>query len=464
MKFYLLPRALILALMLLSAPRVLAGADNASDFLIRSFLTDMAVISVDFSPSGAFIASGGMNRVVEIRNIDTGKVIDRLEGHEDEILAIQYSPNGKIVASGGVDKKIILWSMTTGKKITILEGHNDYVRDLAFSADGKLLCSASSDNTAIIWDVATGSRLQTLSGHPDKVTSIAFNPDGTKVVTACTDRILRVWDIESGSMVESLSGHTDEVQDVKWSNNSKYIVSGGWDNQPRVWEAESGKQVRIFSGHRADISSIAFDQNDLILATGGGDRKIKLWDMSTGGLIVDLHGSSHRADIEEVAFSPDGTRLVSVGRDGLICIWRIPSLEERISLQARWFMENWLKKKPYETSEEYDRRLNKKVEYYEDIKAQLIEQMVAYYSDNIDWGREVELGEYNADYEYFLLRTRNFGALRLKVPRNQAESFMDNYSKVIFKNLKMTFHNGNLKVQSLTAFIKGLNKRYQIST
>ncbi|MCU0535415.1 MAG: hypothetical protein MUD14_16120 [Hydrococcus sp. Prado102] len=67
------------------------------------------------------------------------------------IRAIAFSPDGKILASGTVNKKVQLWDVVTGNLLRTLEGHGDKVRTLAFSPDGKTLVSGSADKTIKIW-------------------------------------------------------------------------------------------------------------------------------------------------------------------------------------------------------------------------------------------------------------------------------------------------------------------------
>lgn len=437
--------------------------NSDTSYLKRSIVTKDAIIGIDYSPNGRYLVSGGAAKTVDIWNATTGKLIKSMEGHTDDILAVAYSPAGTIVASGGVDKKIIVWSTVTKDEVFTLEGHDDYVRDLVFSPDGKLLASASWDQTAIIWDVSTGKRLQTLSGHQDNVTSVDFNEDGTQLVTACGDHQLRVWNIETGELLKVLKGHTDEIWDVKWSNNSRFIASGGWDNKARVWDYRTGEEQFNFPGHVTDVWSVSFDPKGLILATSGGDKTVKLWDLATGNLILNISKDVHVSDVEEVRFSPDGKFLASASRDGKICFWNVPNLEERIAILAQQAVDEWSVKQPFEKTAKYEKRMKEKENYRGEIEAGVVDKVLRYFEANVEWDKNFELGEYDADQEYFVLNTPTLGRLRLMASNNQAPAILDNFDRLVFKDLNLRYNRGYIYVDTMTAIIKGLNRRYSVT-
>lgn len=62
--------------------------------------------------------------------------------HRGAMYHVAISPDGKTLATGGLDGTIRLWEVETGKFIKCLLGHNSYVYRLAWSPDGNTLASA----------------------------------------------------------------------------------------------------------------------------------------------------------------------------------------------------------------------------------------------------------------------------------------------------------------------------------
>ena len=75
---------------------------------------------------------------------------------EGEGLSVNYSPDGKklVVAMGSKENFAHIVDAETGKELQKLEGHTDRVVYAAFSPDGKKIVTASRDNTARIWDLS----------------------------------------------------------------------------------------------------------------------------------------------------------------------------------------------------------------------------------------------------------------------------------------------------------------------
>jgi len=66
--------------------------------------------------------------------------------------AVVWSPDGKRIASGSVDKTVQVWDAADGSHVYTYRGHSNRVWSVAWSSDGKRIASGSNDATVQVWD------------------------------------------------------------------------------------------------------------------------------------------------------------------------------------------------------------------------------------------------------------------------------------------------------------------------
>lgn len=163
------------------------------------------IYSVAISPDGQFLASAGFKGIdedeieeieeaglIQLRRLDTGKVLHTLTEPAGKVYSVAISSDGKLLASGSHNGTVKLWNLRTGELLRSLAGHSLPVHSVAISPDGNLLASGSSDQTVKLWNLQTGELLQTLTEHSEKVSAVAFSPDGQILVSCSSDMTIKV--------------------------------------------------------------------------------------------------------------------------------------------------------------------------------------------------------------------------------------------------------------------------------
>lgn len=95
---------------------------------------DPGVTSVAISPDGRLVAAGSLDKVVRVWDVQTGKPLERLEGHKDSVYSVAFMPDGKTLVSGSLDKTLRLWvlgSSHTGKTASkqVFTGHKVKIKN-----------------------------------------------------------------------------------------------------------------------------------------------------------------------------------------------------------------------------------------------------------------------------------------------------------------------------------------------
>ncbi|MFC7546100.1 NACHT and WD repeat domain-containing protein [Plantactinospora sp. GCM10030261] len=124
------------------------GLTPAGQYDLGPYLaTDMAV-----SPDGRLVAVAGTNRLVELRELPSGRLVRELS-HPTAVRQVSFAPDGRTVATATVsDYAVRLWDTGSGLLTAHLTGHRDEINAIVFAPDG-LLFTGSYDTSVGVWQL-----------------------------------------------------------------------------------------------------------------------------------------------------------------------------------------------------------------------------------------------------------------------------------------------------------------------
>jgi WD40 repeat protein/serine/threonine protein kinase len=358
------------------------------------------VNELSFHPDGKRLAVAG-SEVVEVWDVQNVRRVHELKAHRKWVYCTAYSPDGKWLATGGWDRTVNLRDSATGALALTIFAHDGFVRNLAFSPDSRNLATTSEDRSVRLWEIPSGRRVSTFHGHTDFVQAVSFRSDGREVVTGGFDGSIRFWDlrtsrpvmIEHTGWVERLAfrrdglrvltetgihygdravtgwnPHTGEIDTapagIQFNSLPEAFVPGSGFQQISakspdgtmiaqasqlasyggasrskeysgssvvVRKSRTGEVLHTLTGHSADVVSMAFSPDSRRIATASFDRTVKLWDMQTGQDVFTLLG--HTSGVVSVGFSPDGNHIVSGGIDYTARVWNATPLASGLTAE-----------------------------------------------------------------------------------------------------------------------------------
>jgi WD40 repeat protein len=236
---------------------------------------------------------------------------------------VAFSPDGRLLASGHVDGVVHLWDLDRGMEIPVRMRHDGAIGDVVFSPDGAILVSGAHDATIKFWDVRaawTGDARRVLYRQPSAISALAFAGGSTWLVTGHVNRVLRVLDVASGRLVATLRGPESAITQIRTSPDGRAIAVASQDRFVRVFDLAEKRQITSVESPRRPPSGIAFFGSSSALASVAHDNVLNLWDLDRGGLLASLWGAKQERFVS-VFLPEEETSVAVLLADGRIRLW-----------------------------------------------------------------------------------------------------------------------------------------------
>lgn len=297
-----------------------------------------------FSQDSRFVYLSCTDQSINKYEVDTGKQVERLQGHRDEVWCIARAPDGTTLASGSRDGTIRCWPARTEASRPEMFPLPASTRQAYLAEDASALAVVTSNKTVQIWSAVNG---ECLTEHPLPATNIyewsnnewvqvavasggAFLAigGGTQIQEAGVPRNLKMWD--TGTMREAMEfpGLRTWASGVALSPDGKRLAASGFWGEERalVWEVHSGKIVQELSPVTNKAGLLKFSPAQHYLAVRLDENftwglAVGLWRLSDGHHLRVFSQPRHR--IIDLAFSPDERFLATAGEDAKVCVWEI---------------------------------------------------------------------------------------------------------------------------------------------
>ncbi|MGH3077810.1 MAG: WD40 repeat domain-containing protein, partial [Gaiellaceae bacterium] len=293
------------------------------------------VFDLDVSPDGTRLVAGrAEGGQLQLYSLPSGRQLDEVHGHGVGVLDVEFSRDGRLVATGGVDGVAKLWEVERGKLRAglTLRARRKTISSVSLDRTASRLFTAASAE-ARAWDVSPTGRGEVLrrpGPETDRHPAIAFTPDGRRLVaTSGSPGTVRVWSMDTGKLLLVLdrnaraNARDRAVIGIDVSPDGSRIATAGADGSVRIFDAETGEQLvfvprlHCVRERGCRVNRAVFSPDGSRIATTGWDAKVGILDARTGRPLRVLHGFKPEGDgTYPVAWSPDGTRLLAMAPKG----------------------------------------------------------------------------------------------------------------------------------------------------
>ena len=363
-----------------------------NDIQIKTNLKETLQKIKDFSSEATYKIVYCPESLFRVKPLTRGGTV--LEGHSDSILTVQFSPDGNLLCSGGGDATLRFWDMETDTPIDSknkneeneenededeedTQLHSAWILCIVFSPDGSILATGDVEGYFGIWDAVNYKPKisKTTKAHKKWITSISFKPlhlykdnEVTKFVSTGKDGYLKLWNATTGKIILSTLAHGQSITKTIWSGEN-IIYTCSEDQTVKIFDEELN-HLQTLQGHSHWINTMAlnteyilrtgcFDYDNIKgsdyyqfsekikklnfkekishaekrynlfkqkinssekLVTGSDDNTLMLWDrVQSSKPLIRMTG--HQGIVNDVKFSPNAFYLASASFDKCIKIW-----------------------------------------------------------------------------------------------------------------------------------------------
>ncbi|KAH8922600.1 G-protein beta subunit GPB1 [Atractiella rhizophila] len=254
------------------------------------------VMTCAYSPSGNFVACGGLDNICSVYNLrgregaaggGTVKVARELSAHTGYLSCCRFLNDRQILTSSG-DMTCMMWDVDAGVRIMEFNDHTGDVMSyvllssistgpgelglLSLGTNQNIFVSGACDATAKVWDIRTGKAVQTFVGHESDINAVQFFPSGDAFATGSDDASCRLFDLRADRELNQI------------------LFAGYDDFNCNVWDTLKGERVGVLAGHENRVSCLGVSADGMALCTGSWDSVLKRWFLmvrsSLEGIVV----------------------------------------------------------------------------------------------------------------------------------------------------------------------------------
>lgn len=297
-----------------------------------------AIFHVALSPDGMRLATAHGDGNVQIRDVETGRLVQTLDLVSDAVRStfsgldlapyVLFSPDGRFLVVATIGK-VSIWDSRTG---AIVASVGAYAESVAFSRDSSLVAISAITLNGIarvegeVVETTTGDVVMSPAFVDGYFGGPAFAADGQSVAFALVSAV-QVWSTDGSSRYSvPLPGRTT---DFAFSPDGSILAAASDAGAVVLANAEDGDRVAVLEAGSANVGTLAFSPDGSLLATGGKNGVVKIWNLASRQQVASIPG--HPGGIVELAFSPDGSRLAAASNDGTVLLHPV-AIEDVIAL------------------------------------------------------------------------------------------------------------------------------------
>lgn len=271
-------------------------------------------LAVSFANPSQFL-TGGNDKVVQLYDRDTDKVLASLKGHTKKVTCValrERENDATLVLSASADKIAKAWAhdSASGEYIpkATIRTHKGELTGLAVHPTLTLMALSSSDRTWSLHELNTFSEVFK-SREEDVFTALGIHPDGNLVAVGTSGGSILVYDVRAGAIVAPLESEGSApftVNTLSFSENGYHLAAPDSLSSVAIWDLRKTKIAKsIALGDGFKVNKVAYDYSAALLGIAGneGVRVIanKTWK--------ELARFEEGGEVSDIVFGPQSREI-----------------------------------------------------------------------------------------------------------------------------------------------------------
>lgn len=259
---------------------------NPSSRPIKFVAHKKTINEVAINPLGHLIASCSDDSTIKIWKNNIHGFSHLIKIHNAPVKSLDFSPSGKLLISGGNDKKIIIYSLSENKILSLYD--NKYnIKSVRMSHNGCLIATGD-EKSSKIWDINKQILLNNyFNEHTGYINCVKWSPDNITFASGSKDHKIKLYDIRTKGSIQTIDAHCNAVTGIDFHPSKKYLLSCSLDSTIKIWDLCSNAPLYTLYGHEGPIYSTNFNKNGEFICSGGIDGYVYLWRNNLNEILVE---------------------------------------------------------------------------------------------------------------------------------------------------------------------------------
>lgn len=293
-------------------------------------------------------AACGLQRVFHVWNLESGDLIQSVEGHRANVTKLEIDSSADLLLSLDASGEIRTWDFATLNPLQTIHTRADALeRPTVLLYDGVNKAMITADKRPVKWVQpkrmagAAAAAAGKFLGHKQPLVCVLYSGHFNLAISGEEGGLICVWDVQTGALRFRFEHEGEEggrLTAMEFDLSGRRLVTGASDGSVRLWNFSSGELLRNLSYPLPPGAAPAADVTCLVhidvgcyhcYASGGWSGEVWLWPDAEGDPRLQRSGAramkGHTDDILCASFHSRSLLLATGSYNGAIAVWSLHS-------------------------------------------------------------------------------------------------------------------------------------------